>query len=253
MDLQLKGKTAIVTGGGRGIGKGCVTALAEEGCNVVVADLSHNAETRAFLEELGRRTGAALVPVDGDVSREEAVEEIFRTALERFGQVDILVNNAGRGAIRKPFHELTTEDWRSVQEITLNSQFFMSRAFVRLCRERDRAGAIVNVLSKSAFTTNSKDNTSYICAKSGAYGLTKGVANEMAPYKIRVNGVVPGYVQTERTYPDGEPRTERMRQLLPTGAFTTPIEIGRVVAFLCSDCAGQIIGAAIDCSGGTML
>ena len=75
----------------------------------------------------------------------------------------------------------------------------------------------------------------------------------MAPYKIRVNGVVPGYVQTERTYPDGERRTERMRQLLPTGAFTTPIEIGRVVAFLCSDCAGQIIGAAIDCSGGTML
>ncbi len=253
MDLQLKGKTAIVTGGGRGIGKGCVTALAEEGCNIVVADLTHDDETLTFIQGLSQRTGTILVPAEGDVSQEDAVKQIFQTALDRFGFVDILVNNAGRGAIRKPFHELTTEDWRSVQEITLNSQFFMSRTFVQLCRERERAGAIVNVLSKSAFTTNSKDNTSYICAKSGAYGLTKGIANEMAPYQIRVNGVIPGYVQTERTYPNGEPRTERMRQLLPTGAFTTPIEIGRVVAFLASDCASQIIGAAIDCSGGTML
>lgn len=253
MDLQLKGKTAIVTGGGRGIGKGCVTALAEEGCNIVVADLTHDDETLTFIQGLSQRTGTILVPAEGDVSQEDAVKRIFQTALDRFGFVDILVNNAGRGAIRKPFHELTTEDWRSVQEITLNSQFFMSRTFVQLCRERERAGAIVNVLSKSAFTTNSKDNTSYICAKSGAYGLTKGIANEMAPYQIRVNGVIPGYVQTERTYPNGEPRTERMRQLLPTGAFTTPIEIGRVVAFLASDCASQIIGAAIDCSGGTML
>ena len=253
MDLQMKGKTAIVTGGGRGIGKGCVTALAEEGCNIVVADLTHDDETLTFIQGLSQRTGTILVPAEGDVSQEDAVKQIFQTALDRFGFVDILVNNAGRGAIRKPFHELTTEDWRSVQEITLNSQFFMSRTFVQLCRERERAGAIVNVLSKSAFTTNSKDNTSYICAKSGAYGLTKGIANEMAPYQIRVNGVIPGYVQTERTYPNGEPRTERMRQLLPTGAFTTPIEIGRVVAFLASDCASQIIGAAIDCSGGTML
>ena len=116
-----------------------------------------------------------------------------------------------------------------------------------------RPGSIVNVLSKSAFTTNSKDNTTYISAKMGAYGLTKGVANEMAPYGIRVNGIVPGYVQTERTYPDGDARTERMRALLPTGKFTLPIEIGRVAAFLCSDCSSQIIGAAIDCSGGTML
>lgn len=253
MDLNLKGKVAIVTGGGRGIGKGCVTALAEEGCNVIVADLQHDDDTLGYIKELGDRTGATLVPLNGDVSSEEMVAKLYEEAVEALGPVDILVNNAGRGAIRKPFDELTTEDWRSVQEITLNSQFFMSREFVKRCRKESRPGAIVNVLSKSAFTTNSKDNTTYICAKAGATGLTRGLANEMAPYGIRVNGVIPGYVQTERTYPDGDARTERMRALLPTGKFTTPIEIGRVVAFLCSDAASQIIGAAIDITGGTML
>ena len=251
LDFSLSGKVALVTGASYGIGFALAGAYAEQGATIVFNDINQDLVDRGLAAY--KDAGITAHGYVCDVTDEEQVNAFVKQVTEEVGHINILVNNAGRGAIRKPFHELTTEDWRSVQEITLNSQFFMSRAFVRLCRERDRAGAIVNVLSKSAFTTNSKDNTSYICAKSGAYGLTKGVANEMAPYKIRVNGVVPGYVQTERTYPDGEPRTERMRQLLPTGAFTTPIEIGRVVAFLCSDCAGQIIGAAIDCSGGTML
>lgn len=253
MDLGLKGKVAIVTGGGRGIGKGCSTVLAQEGCSLAIADLAHDEDTRAYMDGLVKQYGVDVLGLNADVSDENQIDMIFQAALEHFGRVDILINNAGRGAIRKPFHQLTTEDWRSVQEITLNSQFFMSRKFVKYCRDNERPGSIVNVLSKSAFTTNSKDNTTYISAKMGAYGLTKGVANEMAPYGIRVNGIVPGYVQTERTYPDGDARTERMRALLPTGKFTLPIEIGRVAAFLCSDCSSQIIGAAIDCSGGTML
>lgn len=253
MDLGLKGKVAIVTGGARGIGKGCSTALAMEGCNLAIVDLGHDETTRAYMEELKKEYEVDVLELAADVSNEEQIQQVYKDTLEHYGKIDILINNAGRGAIRKQFHELTTEDWRSVQEITLNSQFFMSREFVKYCRENERPGSIVNVLSKSAFTTNSKDNTTYISAKMGAYGLTKGVANEMAPYGIRVNGIVPGYVQTERTYPDGEPRTERMRALLPTGKFALPIEMGKIAAFLCSDCASQIIGAAIDCSGGTML
>ena len=253
MDLGLKGKVAIVTGGARGIGKGCSTALAMEGCNLAIVDLGHDETTRAYMEELKKEYEVDVLELAADVSNEEQIQQVYKDTLEHYGKIDILINNAGRGAIRKQFHELTTEDWRSVQEITLNSQFFMSREFVKYCRENERPGSIVNVLSKSAFTTNSKDNTTYISAKMGAYGLTKGVANEMAPYGIRVNGIVPGYVQTERTYPDGEPRTERMRALLPTGKFALPIEMGKIAAFLCSDCESQIIGAAIDCSGGTML
>ena len=253
MDLGLKGKVAIVTGGARGIGKGCSTALAMEGCNLAIVDLGHDETTRAYMEELKKEYEVDVLELAADVSNEEQIQQVYKDTLEHYGKIDILINNAGRGAIRKQFHELTTEDWRSVQEITLNSQFFMSREFVKYCRENERPGSIVNVLSKSAFTTNSKDNTTYISAKMGAYGLTKGVANEMAPYGIRGNVIVPGYVQTERTYPDGEPRTERMRALLPTGKFALPIEMGKIAAFLCSDCASQIIGAAIDCSGGTML
>ena len=253
MNLNLKGKIAIVTGGARGIGKGCCIALAQEGCDLIMADFDCEREIYASMDKLAEENHVRITCIQGDVSNEETVANIFRQAERTFGRVDILVNNAGRGSIRKPFHLLTTEDWRAVQDVTLNSMYFMCREFVRLCREKNQPGSVVNVLSKSAFTTNSVDNTTYVCAKAGAWGLTKGIANEMANYNIRVNGVVPGYVQTERTYLDGEERTERMRKLLPTGQFTQPIEIGRVVAFLASDKASSIIGAAVDCSGGTML
>lgn len=253
MDLGLKGKVAIVTGGARGIGKGCSIVLAQEGCNLVICDLSFDDEANTNLDQIQKEYGIDILRIPTDVSDEKQIDNAFSKALEHYGRIDYLVNNAGRGAVRKPFHELTTEDWRSVQDITLNSQFFMTRAFIKYLRENNLKGNVVNVLSKTAFTTNSKDNTSYMSAKLGAYGITKGVANEMASYGIRVNGIVPGYVQTERTYPDGDPRTERMRELLPTGKFATPIEMGRVTAFLLSDAASQINGAAIDCSGGCML
>ena len=253
MELGLRGKEAIVTGGARGIGRGCAEVLASEGCNLVICNLDFSGDAKANMDEIEKKYGVEILRLTCDVSVEEQVEKCVKEAINHFGQVHFLVNNAGRGAIRKPFDQLSNEDWRSVQEITLNSQFFMSRAFVRYLRENNLKGNIVNVLSKTAFTTNSKDNTSYMSAKLGAYGITKGVANEMAPYGIRVNGIVPGYVQTERTYPDGDPRTERMRSILPTGKFSTPIEMGYVVAFLLSDLSSSIIGAAIDCSGGTML
>lgn len=253
MDLHLKGKVAIVTGGGRGIGKGCVQALAEEGVNIAVADRTHDNEIRTGLDEIAKKNRVTVVLFDCDVSDEDAIINLFDAAETALGPVELLVNNAGRGSIRKRFDQLTTADWRSVQDVTLNSQFFMSREFTRRAIETGRNGAIVNVLSKSAFTTNSIDNTTYISAKAGAYGLTKGIAKEMIGYGIRVNGIVPGYVQTERTYPDGDPRTERMRALLPMGKFATPHEIGQAVAFLLSDCSSQIIGAAIDITGGTML
>lgn len=253
MDLGLRGKVAIVTGGARGIGRGCSTVLAQEGCNLAICDLSFDDEANANLDEIEKEYGVEILRIPTDVSDEKQVDNAIYETVKHFGTVNYLVNNAGRGSIRKPFHMLTTEDWRAVQEVTMNSQFFMSRAFVKYLRENNLKGNIVNVLSKTAFTTNSKDNTTYMSAKLGAYGITKGIANEMAPYGIRANGIVPGYVQTERTYPDGDPRTERMRSLLPTGKFATPIEMGRVTAFLLSDMSSQIIGAAIDCSGGTML
>ena len=253
MDLGLKGKVAIVSGGARGIGKGCSTALAQEGCNLVICDLSFDDEANANLDQIQKEYGVDILRIPTDVSNEEQVKNVFKEAIKHYGTINYLVNNAGRGSIRKPFHELTTEDWRCVQDITLNSQFFMTREFIKYLRENNLKGNVVNVLSKTAFTTNSKNNTTYMSAKLGAYGITKGVANEMAAYGIRVNGIVPGYVKTERTYPDGDPRTERIRALLPTGKFATPIEMGKVTAFLLSDVASQINGAAIDCSGGCML
>ena len=173
MDLGLKGKVAIVTRRRRESEKAAARSCSE-GCSLAIADLAHDEDTRAYMDGLVKQYGVDVLELNADVSDENQIDMIFQAALEHFGRVDILINNAGRGAIRKPFHQLTTEDWRSVQEITLNSQFFMSRKFVKYCRDNERPGSIVNVLSKSAFTTNSKDNTTYISAKNGSIRAYQG-------------------------------------------------------------------------------
>lgn len=253
MDLGLKGKVVIVTGGSEGIGGATSRLFAEEGANVVVNYFIDSNQGPDFAQELADTYGVETLAVRGDISNEDDVKRIVASALERFGTVDILVNNAAKGSIQKEFHTLTTEEWRSVQEITLNGAYFMSREVITYWREHDRGGRICNLVSKSAFTTNGFNNTSYISAKAGVAGLTRGTAHEYAAKGIYINGVVPGYVQTEHTYPDGDPRTERNRKLLATGEFAKPIDIANVIAFLCSDRARQCIGSIVDVSGGNML
>ena len=253
MDLGLAGKVVVVTGGTGGIGAGICNVLAQEGASLVINYRSNAECAVAFARKLQESYGCDTALVEGDVSFEMTAKAVFDTAFREFGKVDALVNNAAGYSPKHPLHELTTEDWRRAQDANLNSQFFMSREFVSRVLEEKRSGNIVCVLSKSAFSTNSTNNTSYISAKAGAYGLMRGLANEYVSKGIRVNAVVPGYVQSDRSYLDGDERTERIRNRLATGAFATPVEIGRVVAFLCSQCSSQIIGAAIDCTGGMML
>lgn len=252
MDFGLKNKTALVTGGASGVGKGIVTILAQEGCNIVIGDLRYSDESKAYLSALASENNVRIECFEIDVTKEECAKNIFAFALDKFENVDILVNCAGLGR-RQNFSELSTEDWHLIQNVNLNGPFFMSREYAHICKEKNFAGNIVNVLSKSAYTTSSKDTTSYVSAKAGLVGLTRGMANELIQWNIRVNGVVPGYVQGEKSYPDGDPKTEEIRKRLPLKKFATPIEIGRVVAFLASDVSSQCVGSCIDCTGGTML
>ncbi len=255
MDLGLAGKTAIVTGGAKGIGAGICRVLAEEGANIVVNYRSDPELCEAFARGLAEETGVKTIAVQADVSTEEGCDTVWKAALGAFERIDILVNNAG-GGFRKPFTELDYADWRRVQDNSLNSQFLMSRRFTDHCLPANRGGHIVNVLSKSAITTNSTHNTSYVSAKGGALALTRGMANELTPLGIIVNGIVPGYViNSKGTFnPETNPYAKKLiEEIIPTKRFGTPREMGNVVAFLCSERASQIIGAIVDCSGGTML
>ncbi|MEA4896417.1 MAG: SDR family oxidoreductase [Oscillospiraceae bacterium] len=254
MELRLRGKTALVTGGSKGIGAGCCTALAEEGCSIIVNFRSDPKNAEAFARGLSDTYGIDAIAVKADVSCEAEVEKLFEAAYEHFGAVQILINNAAATSpSRTAFQELTTEEWRAVQEGTLNSAFFVSRKFAGLLIAEHLPGSIINVLSKSAILSSSIFNSPYVSAKGGLMTLTRSMAKELVSYDIRVNGIVPGYVRTEKNYREGDPRTEEKRKLLPLKDFASPNDMGSIAAFLCSDRASQINGAIIDCTGGTLV
>ncbi|MCI8294046.1 MAG: SDR family oxidoreductase [Hespellia sp.] len=254
MDLNMKGKTVLVTGGSKGIGMGCCTVFAEEGCNVVMNYRSDEKSARANAEALEASTGVKVQIVKADVSVEEEVVRMFQELDERGVQLDYLVNNAGNTKVQPvAFQEITTKTWRESQEGTLNSAFFVAREFTKRAIEEKREAAIVNVLAKGSFHPSRIYNSPYVMAKGGLAALTTMMAKELIRHHIRVNGIVPGYVQTEHLYKDGEPLTEEKRKLLPHGEFATPYDMGNAAAFLCSERSRQMIGIFLDCSGGTMI
>lgn len=251
MDLGLKGKVALITGGTKGIGAGCCEVLAQEGCDIVAVYRSDAPGSEAFVQGLQERFGVRAMGIQADVSDASAIDPLYDTAIAQMGQVDILVNNAGGGSARKPFEQLTDEDWHRSIANNLDSAFYMSRRFVGECRKHKRGGHIVNVLAKAAIMTNSIENTSYIAPKGGMTTMTRGLANELIGDGIYVNGIVPGYVRTQH-YQPGTPAAEYKQQFLRVG-WATPRDMGTVVAFLCSPAACQLVGAIVDVSGGTML
>lgn len=253
MDLGLKGKTAIVTGGSKGIGAGICEVLAEEGCNIVTNYRSDKEGSEAFAEKLSVENQIHAVPVCADVSKEEGADFLFESAVKEFGKIDILVNNAAGGYSPNAFQNISTEEWKAAEAGLLDPTFYMSKLFLLHCLEKEKGGHIVNLLSKSALLSSSVNNLAYVANKGALTSLTRGMAKEFIPYGIYVNGIVPGYVKTERGHVDGDERTERVRKLLPTKKFAMPKDMGYITAVLCSPLFGQMIGAVVDCTGGTLI
>ena len=255
MDLNLRGKTALITGGSKGIGAGICKVLASEGVNIVFT-YAHNKESADKLEEILRKEyGVEVLAIMLDVTQYESAEQSYNRAVEKFGQVDILVNNAGggKGSVSTPFPNMDKDIWKGIQDLTLNSAFYMSSVFAGKWVEKGQKACIVNVLSKSGFYSKTKGNSAYASAKAGLNGLTRSMANELMQYGIRVNGVIPGYVETEKLYQPGSKSYEHVINSLITKRCAKPEDIGNTVAFLCSDKSEQIVGASIDVTGGCML
>jgi len=251
MDLGLKGKNAIVTGGAAGIGLGCSKALAAEGCNIIVADLNEELAAEKA-KEISSEFGVQAWGVKLDVCDREKINEFWAFVKENIGVADILVNNVGGRISRAPLNELEDSAWLKTFDLTIHSGFFMSKEFCNQFVPTKGKGAIINVTSKSALMSTSKGNSHYSSAKAAVIGMTRILAKDVYDLGIRVNCIAPGYVQTERVYPDGDPRTEEKRKLLLTHDFAHPADLGNVVAFLASEKSYQIIGAVIDVTGGTL-
>ncbi|MCE2793036.1 MAG: 3-oxoacyl-ACP reductase family protein [Planctomycetota bacterium] len=244
--IDLKGKTAIVTGGGQGIGRAIATALHSAGANVVVnyfADAAgRNRElAEGFARELGERAVAAVA----DVRNPAELAGLVEIAVSRFGGLDFLVNNAG--ILRdKSFRKMTSGDWQDVIDTNLTGVFNACQAAAEKLRD---GGAIVNVASLSA-AMGFFGQANYASAKAGVVTLTKVLSKELARRNIRVNAVAPGVINTEMGQSIPEENRKVMLTNIPLGRFGEPEEIANVVLFLCSDLASYVTGQTVHINGG---
>jgi len=234
---SLTGKTALVTGGSRGIGAAIVRELATAGADVVVGYRSGGEEAGALAGEVGARA------VQADVS---SAEEAARLVQET-GDVDILVNNAGLtrdGLLAR----MSDDDWRQVIDTNLSAVFYTCRAVTRPMMKR-RAGAIVNVSSIVGLHGNF-GQTNYAASKAGIIGFTKSLARELGSRGVRANVVAPGYVHSRLTEVIPDDARELMLQNTPLGRFGEPLDVACAVRFLCSDEASFITGEVLLVDGG---
>jgi len=244
MDLGLKDKVAIVTGGARGIGRAIALRLAEEGAHVAIADIL---DATPVVEEI-KKMGREALYVKTDITDPEQVKNFVQKVLEKFGKIDILINNAGitRDAL---IHKMTKEDWDKVIDVNLTGAFNMIKAVVNHFIER-KQGKIINISSVVGQRGNI-GQANYAASKAGLIGLTKALALELARYgEINVNAVAPGFVKTAMTEKIPEKIKKMFIDMIPFHRFAEPEEIADVVVFLASDRARYITGQVIGVNGG---
>ena len=252
--FELTGKVAAVTGGARGLGAASAEALARAGATVVVLDIAADAARR--LEDRIRIAGGNAEALACDVSDEQAVERALAQIVEDFGSLDILVNNAGR-AIRKPAVEIALEEWRSVIELNLTALFSCSRLAARHMKApgkdgRPRGGAIVNLASIMGLSGGIFPNASYQASKGGVVNLTRALALEWAPERIRVNAVAPTFVKTDLTVPIFS-NPEVLKTVMahtPLGELPQPADIAAAIVFLAGPAARFITGVTLPVDSG---
>jgi len=243
--MLLTGKIAVVTGGAQGIGQSIATTLAQEGSDVVVADLDANRceETVARVQELGRKAMAISVNV-GDWDQVKGMIDRVQKDWER---IDILVNNAGitRDGLLLRMKE---EDWQSVLQVNVTGTFFCVKA-VLPTMSRQRSGRIVNIASIVGAIGNI-GQANYAASKAAVIGLTKTVAREYASRNITVNAVAPGFIDTAMTQDLSAETKEALLNQIPLKRLGQPSDIADAVSFLCSEKAGYITGHVLHVNGG---
>ena len=244
---KLEGKTALITGASKGLGRAMALALAEAGARLAL--VSRNLELLNETAGAVRQLGAEAVVFTADVTDEAQVLRLEKAVAGQFGKVQILINNAGMN-IRKPVTDFTLAEWQQVMDTNLTGVFLMCRSFIPQMRGQGY-GRILNLTSIMSHVAL-PGRTAYAASKAGLLGFTRALALELAPEKITVNGISPGPVATEMNAPliqDPE-LNQQFISRIPLGSWGKVEEVGHLAVYLCSEDAGFITGTDILLDGG---
>ena len=247
--FSLEGKTAIVIGGSKGLGKSMATGLAAAGANVALCSRKQGDLDMAS-KDIMDQTNANVIGVAADITSLDGINQLIKRVEKEFRQIDILINGAGIN-VRKAALDFTPEDWDKVQDTQLKYVFFTCQAVAKHMLEKKVKGKIINIASLTS-QLGLKNMISYCCAKGGIVQLTKALANELAEYGINVNAIGPGYYKTEMTkvlFDDPE-YLQKLLSRIPMDRTGLPEDLMGAAVFLASDASNYITGQVIYVDGG---
>lgn len=250
MNMSLKGKTAVVIGGSKGLGFGMATGLAQAGANVVLVSRNQGQLDEAAAKITGETLNDNVIGISADITAIENINALVEKVCDKFGQIDILFNGAG---VNKRFTalEFTETDWDAVQDTQLKYVFFMCQAVARQMIEKGIKGKIINIASLTS-QLGLPNMISYCAAKGAIVQITKAMANEWAQYGINVNAIGPGYYETEMTAPlfADEKRRAELFARIPQKRFGLPSDLAGAAVFLASEASDYVTGQVLYVDGG---
>ncbi|WP_132995384.1 3-oxoacyl-[acyl-carrier-protein] reductase [Sporanaerobacter acetigenes] len=249
MKLNLKGKTALITGGSRGIGRAIAIEFSKQGANVVITYINNEVNAKEVIAEVEKSNVRGLA-IKADVSNEKDINDMIEIVNNEFGSVDILVNNAG---ITKDnlLLRMKLEEWDDVISTNLRGAYLCTKAVARGMLKK-KSGKIVNIASVVGISGNAGQGN-YSASKAGIIGFTKSIAKELGSRGINVNAVAPGFVETDMTNILNDKIKDEMINGIPLKRAGKPEDIANVVAFLCSEKSDYITGQVINVDGGMLM
>ncbi len=247
--MQLTGKTAIITGGARGIGKAIAMTLAKAGANIVINYTSSSKAAEEVVAE-AEKLGVKALAVKADVSKSDEIENLVKEVLNKFERIDILVNNAGITRDNLLIR-MSEEEFQDVIDINLKGAFICTK-YVSKVMMKQRAGKIINIASVVGVMGNA-GQSNYAASKAGLIGFTKSIAKELAKRNINVNAVAPGYIETDMTASLPEKVREEFMINIPMSRAGVPQDVANVVMFLSSEYSDYITGQVIHIDGGMVM
>lgn len=247
---MLQGKTALITGASRGIGKGIAEIFAKNGCNIAFTFASSVEKARAFEQELTSLYGVKVKGYQSDAANFEQSMALAETVIADFGKIDCLINNAGitRDTLML---RMTEEQWDDVINTNLKSAFNLTKAFLKHFLG-NRSGSIINMTSVVGVMGNA-GQANYAASKAGMIGFTKSIAKELGSRNVRCNAVAPGFIETEMTHALDEKVRKQWAETIPLKRGGTPEDVANVCLFLASDMSAYVTGQTLSVCGGMLM